>query len=146
MKSPPTWILVADAGRARLFTLRPGRNRLVAERDWVDPAGRLPDREQTSSLGGRKSGSGGPVGTLAPATSPADHAAERFAHDLADTLEEGRVSHAYKDLVLVAPPQFLGLLKGELGTEVSRTVRHAIGKDYTQLPPDKLWAQLSPVL
>lgn len=88
----PTWILVADGVRARLFS------------------------------------------PIEPHTSPEDKVAERFARELNEVLERGRVNHQYERLILAAPPHFFGTLQHSLGNQVRDCVVGHLGKDLTTLP------------
>ncbi len=49
-------------------------------------------------------------------------------------LEKGLLEHQYEQLMLVAPPHFLGTLKGTVSTQVSKHIEATLDKDYTSLP------------
>lgn len=55
----PTWILVADAARARLFRIERPRGPLIEEADFVHPGERLPEHELGGDDPGRVRGPGG---------------------------------------------------------------------------------------
>ena len=64
--------------------------------------------------------------------------AARFAGELNDVLERGRVEHRYERLILVAPPRFLGALHNALGKQVSSCVVAQLDKDIVTLPATEI--------
>ena len=149
------WILVCDAGRARLF-VDDGRGRAYRLVQAFDhPEGRAHVRDLTSDAEGRKP-NGGSRGSGAhersegfygrpgasPDTDPRDVEAQKFARLLAAALEKGLANRAYDGLVLAAPPRFLGLLRSALDEQVRRHVDGTVGKDLTGLDPHELGEKL----
>jgi protein required for attachment to host cells len=131
------WILVSDASRAKLFSAE------LREDDWSlvqtfeHPEGREPGREiGPTAAPGRMLKSKGPGGrhtALEAHTSPKEAEAERFARQLAGYLEDAVARRQFDYLVLVAPPHFLGVLKGALGRQTTKHVRRAVDKDFSML-------------
>ena len=70
---------------------------------------------------------------MEPHTTPKQAEAERFAQHLAQYLEKGTARRAFDALVLVAPPHFLGTLKGSLGRQAARQLRVSVDKDLSML-------------
>jgi protein required for attachment to host cells len=152
------WILVSDASRAVLLRTKekdkPGLN--VVGR-FEHPDSRARARDLVSDANGRK-----PVGPppavrvgphgawgrpgAEPDTEPKEVEAKRFAHELADVLERGLAAHEYKELMLVAPPHFLGLLKDVVSEQVSKHIHSTVDKDYTLLEVWDLEERLYPKL
>ncbi len=143
MDQKTTWCLVCDASRAHLFrTKPPGRPyELIASFDHpasrahvsdlvADTNGRMPagGTRGVGVLGSRPGGVHGRPGAE-PDTDPKDVEAQRFARDLAATLERGLDAHAYEALVLVAPPRFLGLVKATVSSQVAKRLEETIDKD-----------------
>src|SRR5688572_14415331 len=133
-----TWIVAADSSRARFLQVA-GRERLVEIDDLINPGGRMDDREMISDAHPRFSGHGG-VGkpgartTSGPGsdrqeTSAQEHATDLFAKRVGDYLDKARTEHRYDELVIVAPPKFLGALRKELGKEVEKLVVDELPKD-----------------
>lgn len=146
---PKTWILVADRSRARLFAAEVDRTLRELE-NRVDPEGRARNRELVSDRASRMPEMPGrPRGAL-EAAAPDRHAAEQFARSLAQTLEHGRTQHACERVVLVAPPEFLGLLRIAIGEHAAAMIVAEIGKNLTERSPeeirdclpDHLWSNL----
>ena len=122
-----TWIIAADSSRARVLQVA-GRERLVEVEDMVNPGGRMDDRELTTDAHPRFRGTSGP-GSDRQETSAQEHETELFAKRLGDYLDKARTDHRYDELVVVAPPKFLGLLRKKLGKEVEKLVVDEVPKD-----------------
>ncbi|MEQ8816463.1 MAG: host attachment protein [Thalassobaculum sp.] len=139
MAKPVTWIVVADAGRAKVYEAVGG----IAARSWKRrhemTAALPPSRDIDSDRPGRSFDSGGPGRhAMEPPTDPHEHAKERFARDVMQTLDDGRRHEAFQDLVVVAAPAFLGDLRSKMPDRLRDRVRHEVDKDYSKLPEDEL--------
>jgi protein required for attachment to host cells len=119
-----TWIVAADASRARVLQVA-GPQRLVEVDNLLNPEGRLEDREINTDARGRFSG--GHTGE--DNVGAAEHRTELFAKRLGDYLDKARTQQRYDELVLVAPPKFLGMIRKELGKEVEKLVADQVPKD-----------------
>jgi protein required for attachment to host cells len=123
-----TWIVAADASRARILQVTDPEHRLSEIDDLYNPAGRLSDREMVSDAEPRFRGSSGPASDR-EAKGAVDHEVEVFAKQIGDYLDKARTSHRYDRLHLIAPPRFLGQLRKELGKEVEKLVAGELPKD-----------------
>lgn len=138
-----TWIVVANAGRARLFS-RLGRTRRLAEiGDMVNTAVRLRTEATESDALGQHAASksrhsvGAPTqpSGYEPHQTPAEHQTEGFARSIAHHLRDARLQGRYAHLILIASPEFLGVLRKQLDTNLSTRILAQIAKDYTQCTP-----------
>jgi protein required for attachment to host cells len=66
----------------------------------------------------------------------------RFAKLIADRLEAGRVANAFERVILVASPEFLGLLREQLGAPLQSRVTFTLDKDYVTQTPEEIRARL----
>jgi protein required for attachment to host cells len=131
-----TWIVAADASRARILQVA-GRQRLNEIETLINPEGRMNDRELTTDANPRLHGPGGiqgndrsSAGTSArEEPSAVEHAVDVFSKRIGDYLEKARTDHRYDQLVLVAPPKLLGKVRKELGKEVEKLVLDEVPKD-----------------
>lgn len=135
MKLARTWILVADGGRAHVLERLGAAHQLAAVDDMVFEA-ELP---RTSELGSDR-----------PGRSFQSNGAKRHAHtarrDLHDALEDAFVQRLvatlaaaqtaarFDQLVLIAPPRALGVLRQQLTNALRAVVRGEIDKDLTKSP------------
>ena len=148
-----TWIVAADASRARILQVRDREQRLADIEDFYNPAARLHERDMVSDAAPRFDGHGG-VGKpgASPTSGPAsdrdakqgavEHEVEVFAKRLGDYLDKARTSHRYDRLHLIAPPKFLGQLRKELGKEVGKLVAAELPKDLSWLSGRELEQKL----
>lgn len=93
-----TWIIAADASRARILQVMDRDARLAEVEDFLNP----------------------------PA--PSEHATDLFVKRVSDYLDKARDDHRYDRLHLVASPKFLGQLRKELGKEVQKLVTDELPK------------------
>jgi len=111
------WIIVANRSTARIFAHRAGHGTVERE-TLLCPGARQPEREMLTGAPGR---SHDRMGAARHAMEPRTHVEEqvthRFAQQVADDLEAGRNGQAYRNLVLVAGPEFLGELRSALSTQ-----------------------------
>jgi protein required for attachment to host cells len=136
-----TWILAADASRARILQVMDRERRLEEIEDLYNPGGRLHERDMTSDAEPRLRGTDGP-GSDREAKGAVDHEVETFAKAIGDYLDKARTSHRYDRLHLVAPPKFLGQLRKELGKEVGKLVTDEMPKDLSWLNARELEKRL----
>jgi protein required for attachment to host cells len=126
---PTTWIVAADASRARILQVA-DRERLVEVEDLVNPEGRLHNREINTDAKGRFAGPDRPGGHSSDDEErTVDYYNGIFAKRIADYLESARTQHRYDRLVLVAAPKVLGMMRKELGKEVEKLVMDELDKD-----------------
>jgi protein required for attachment to host cells len=144
-----TWILVAHKAGARFFENQgPGKGLELIE-EVEHPEGRERDREIDSDRPGRsfRKDSGDPRrAAMSRSESPQERAAADFARELAQKLQHGRAQNEFQRLVLVAPPQFLGLLRSALDGPTSQLVVGSLDKDLAASKKAELEEQLGEVI
>ena len=118
-----TWIIAADSSRARILQVLDREQHLQEIDDLLNPQGRMQDRDLTTDAHPRRDGS------VREEPSAVEHSVERFTKRIGDYLEKARNEHRYDELVLVAPPAFLGSMRKELGKEVGKLVAKEMPKD-----------------
>ncbi|MDO9268303.1 MAG: host attachment protein [Methylobacter sp.] len=133
-----TWILVADTTRARVFTADTPSSPLEEIEDLSHTEGRLHDREITSDLPGRLKSVAGGRHALEQPTDPKKHKIDNFAHRIAQYLENAHNQNRFEQLLIVAPPSFLGLLRSHLPEQIKKLVRFELGKEITALSADDI--------
>jgi protein required for attachment to host cells len=134
-----TWILVADEFRARLFTAQAHDGKLDEIADITHPEGRMHDREMTRGhLPTVQESVGNARHAIEPHTTLRDKEAQEFARELSDLLEHGRTTNAYDELMIVATPHFLGMLRSTIGKDVSRLMVKSVGKNATRSTPEEI--------
>jgi protein required for attachment to host cells len=126
-----TWILVADNTQARIFTAESPSSALEEIEGLAHTEGRLHDREITTDLPGRIKSADGSRHALEQATDPKKHEADNFAHSIAKFLEDAYNDNQYTQLLIIAEPSFLGLLRLCLPEQVKKHVCFELDKNIT---------------
>jgi len=146
-KFKTTWILIADASRARILKndgpglgidaidgmMFEGENRRVQ-----DIMADKPGRSYDTAGGGRHA---------MEYKSDAKHEDERaFAETLISALQEAHDRKDYDQLILIAPPKMLGDLRAASPAALKAVTCAEINKDLTQIPNGEMADHLKDVL
>jgi protein required for attachment to host cells len=147
MPGKTNWIVVADASAARIFLLAGPRQRISLEPVRELAADVKSSREIASDRPGRTHDRAG-YGRHAeePPTDPKRYAKASFAREIAQLLDDERRRNSFAQLTVVAPPQFLGDLRGAMSGELRALVETEINKDLTKLSVHELTPQLQDLL
>lgn len=148
MRRPETWVMVADASRARLYRVDFAERRLEVVHEDETLRTRAKAGDIVTDRQGSRQDSGGPGqrSGFEPETDPKRHEKARFAARAAAEIEAAANAHRFEQLVLVAAPQMLGDLRAELSGPVSSRITREIAKNLAPLGPRELEAQLGPEL
>jgi len=144
MKTTTTWFVVADGGRAHvLVNIGPGKDLYpIPEKALTHPM--LAGRDIMSDRPGRTFDS---VGRgrhhKEPRTDPRKVEKRNFAQKIATLLDDGLNQGEFERLVIVAPPEELGLIRAELSPAVSRRVSAELNKDLAGLSQSEIMSRLS---
>ncbi|TQV64271.1 MAG: host attachment protein [Halothiobacillaceae bacterium] len=148
-----TWVVVADAARARFFSVEenPGAHEgsqfapsgavpagaLVEFKDLSHPDSLKKASEMASDAPGMSSVSGmhSKFGMDEKVT-PKEEEAIRFAKEIAEHLKHEIAS--YDRLYVVTPPHFLGLLRADLDKAVHDKVVGELRKELTHFPAEQI--------
>lgn len=142
------WVVVADSTRARIFNVDSSSAPLSEADGLASPEGRLHDRDITSDLPGRSfdSSKAGGRHAMEPTTDPKHELAVEFARTIARHIEAGRVKRHFEQLVLVAAPSFLGLLREQLSNTCRKLVAYELNKNLVQHTPEDIRSHLPRLL
>jgi protein required for attachment to host cells len=142
-----TWVVVAHRAGARILEHRiPGKGlKLVTQ--VQHEAGRLKNSEINTDRPGRAFQRGGEGRSpMATEESAHDRDAASFARELAELVHTGRNENRFAQLVLVAEPRFLGLLRGALDGVTATIVAGTVSKDLAHLDVRDLAPHLENVI
>lgn len=129
-----TRVVVAHQTGARFMEHRPGFGRhLTLVKQLEHPEGRKKSSELDTDRAGASASSGGGTGgggrSMSTEHSAHQHVAAQFAKEIADELKKERAHGEFNDLILVAEPRFLGLLRGSLDSQTAHHVVSSVSKD-----------------
>ncbi len=79
---------------------------------------------------------------MEPRTDPREQMKRGYLEMLADQLDEKLQAGAFDRLVVVAPPQALGMLRGAFSDRVKGAVSGELAKDLTKTPNHELGSHL----
>jgi protein required for attachment to host cells len=148
---PATWIVSANASRARVFAQAHAASPLDEISDLVHEESRMRVHDlETDSPVGARAASDSTHSTSAP-TTPSTYEpkqtqkkreAELFAREVAEYLVKAHNEGRFDKLCLVASPEFLGLLRGLVEPRLHAALSLQIDKDYTHSTPQQLYEQI----
>ena len=155
------WVVVANDAAARIFTLAPpparlnNRNSAGHQNDRMasyslkeieslqHPEGRTKAQDFDADRPGRAFQTAGSMRHgMERQVDPKRQAIISFAKRVADRLESARRQGALQRLVLVAAPEFLGLLRTNLSAELGRITAAEFSLDLAQMKAHEIRAHL----
>lgn len=147
MKSPNTWVLIADGARARLVTAkRSGKTFDISEHAQFS-ADHSPNRDLQRDDKPRVFESQGSTRhAIEPRTDPHRELKRDFAGELARVLEGIVTREHIEALVIAATPVTLGDLRKALSDRVNAVVVGEVDKDLTKVPNADLGSHLRDVI
>jgi protein required for attachment to host cells len=141
------WVLVADRTRARLLHALPkdlGASPTLAA--FVHEAGRLQRRERESDIPGRIFHPGGARSLVEPHEDIEHRESRKFAAKICDYLDQACLEGRFDRLIVVAPPDFLGVLRDEWPEKVRARIVCELGKELAGLTDPQLQARLEEIM
>jgi protein required for attachment to host cells len=129
------WIVVASKTRARIFSAGSSKSVPLTEiYVLVDPASRLHERAVMADRPGRAHDRVGQGRHAMEQYSAKHEGAKRFAARVCAFLEGARRRNRFQSLVLVASPEFAGMLHGRMSPQLRLCVDGEIRKNISALP------------
>jgi protein required for attachment to host cells len=130
-----TWVLVADAYRARFFGAERPASPLSELHDLASPEARLHEGDLVSDKGGRDTNPMAGGHGLGDNRSHKQDIADRFAQQVCDLLESARVAGELSKLYVIAAPAFLGLLRKHQSPSLRQLIAGEIDKSLASQEP-----------
>jgi protein required for attachment to host cells len=146
----PTWIVLADEGRARMLARHEDEGDLVEVDEITDAAAHADNADLRRDAYGRRTPPAGThsgmpgSNTESAGEEKLDHEAELFARRVADHLTQAHRAHRFEQLHVAAAPRFLGRLRQHLDDEVRKCVVEEVDKDLLQLDRRELTLRFFP--
>lgn len=137
-----TWILVANSSFAQIFQTFKAKlfqsnghyqNELKPIHKFYHYQSRLKNSELISDKFGNYQGGVSGHSCFVEASDPKDLEVHKFAHEIADFLNDARLKREYDDLVIISNPHFQGILQNCLNNQTERLITATIGRDYTNI-------------
>ncbi len=138
-----TWLLVADSVRGRVFRADSPTGPITEIVTLAHPEGRLHEQALTSDLPGRTFDRGGQGRhIMEDRISAKEQDNIRFALRIADHLETMRMEGKFERLIIIAPPEFLGILSAKLSDATRKLVSMRVDKNLAQETAKQIRAHL----
>ncbi|AXY43658.1 host attachment protein [Halomonas alkalicola] len=137
-----TYIVVADAARARIFTR--DALKLVEQESLVHAASRLHEGDLVTDRGADVHESTSTTSRSSGGESTArTHEEMIFAKEVAERIYRARVDNTLQKLILVAPPRFLGQLREKIDGPTAKLVIHSLAKDLSKASLEEIQEAVS---
>ena len=135
-----SFLVVANQAEAYIYAVRERGTELQLRHSMANQYGRSDDQDIYTDRQGRQSAPAAQVpGVDAMSRKDAVKVeAERFAGDIADWLEQKRISDDIQHLDIIAEPSFLGKLRDKLSKSLSKQLDVEIPKDVVTASPEQL--------
>lgn len=128
-----TWIVVADAARARIFKTEGAQRHLKEVHDLNHPESQMYSHElRTGGEGAVMDSAGSGMRQPDPQTTTREKHSSHFAKELGNFLQKSRDDNAFTSLILVAEPKFLGRLRDHLDQRTAQLVAESIDKNWAK--------------
>ncbi|MGE4368734.1 MAG: host attachment protein [Burkholderiaceae bacterium] len=129
------WVVVGNGSKILVYAWDAITEPLREQMCLANPDNRLRDHDiDGASVGQSIAGRAG----LAPRHYPKEHQREKFAQQVADALDQGRVKGSYNSLILAVSSPFLGLLSSRLSALTRPRINQSYTVDVTMLPTTEL--------
>lgn len=137
------WILVANQAEAQIYSANRRPGKLILVDSLVDAEGAVRAGDLTSDAPGRVHDRiGAARHAMEPDTGIKDEGRRRFVKKIVGRLKTAHLRGDFDQLVLLAAPAVLGVIRKTLTKELERTVVKVISKDVIGQGVDKVQAQL----
>lgn len=128
-----TWILIAQNSYGSIYELQKQPFSLKLIQRFEHPEGRLKQEELTTDHPGRSKsmGTSGKHG-MGQEVSAREVERRKFVRQLCNHIDLSYEQQKFKELILAAPPEFLGELRNTLPNKILTLVAREIAKDFPQ--------------
>lgn len=136
----PTWLVVADNSRARIFKVDSLKGPIEEIESIVHTEARLHEQDMTSDLPGRGNSNGSGAGGHAyqDEVSPKEQENINFARKIAHELDLARKNNKFRQFGLVAAPAFLGNLRKHFTAQTQKLACFELAKNLSHLTAQEI--------
>lgn len=138
-----TWVVVADSSAARIFIAGSPTSSLEEVASYAHTEGRLHEADLRTDGPGRAFDSvGAGRHAMEPKVRPKEQEAVAFARLIAGHIDKARAKSEIGRLILVAPPEFLGHLRGTLNNDTKKIVEGEYKLNVVRMRAEEVRAHL----
>lgn len=133
------WVLVADASRARLFSINKRTGPLTEIKDWIDEGSRQKIQDMVTDKPGRTFDSVGQGRHVMESNvDPKREEELRFSKFICEQLYDFFQNHGLERLHIAASPSFLGWIREHLHKNLKKKIGSETPKDLTKMDAQKI--------
>lgn len=132
------WIMVANSNDCRIYQYDKNIKSLKLIDEINHPENRLREQDLVSDNSGKFKSYGLIGGSYEPELSHVEIAVDKFAKEMAEKLNTGRIKHLYDGIILLMPSAMGGMLLKHLNKNVLGFVQKSIKKNIMKLSNNKL--------
>ncbi len=125
-----TWVVAAESSRARIFQAESRLKPMKEIEGLAHPESRARVLDINADNAGRsfdRAGQGRHA--MENEVDPKKHEAEMFAKQIAEHLDKARAKGEFEDVIIVAAPEFLGLLRKHVNPITAKMVSKTVSKN-----------------
>ncbi len=138
-----TWILVANQAEAQIYSSKQLSGELTLEKTLTNEEGAAHTRDLISDAPGRAYNRTGPGRHgMEPDTGVKEEGRRKFVKEITELLESTYLKGGFSQLVILAAPAVLGVIRKTLSDGLARIVVKEIPKDVIGQSMDKIQGQL----
>jgi protein required for attachment to host cells len=138
-----TWILVANQSEAQIYSSKRAPGNLMLVETLTHKEGAAHARDLTSDAPGRVHDRTGTARhSMEPSTGVKEEGRRRFVKEMTERLESAHLRGDFDQLVVLAAPAVLGVIRKSLTSRLTRAVVKEIPKDVIGQSTDKIETQL----
>lgn len=133
-----SWLVVCNTNQCTIYQYDKKNKPLIFIKELLHPEAKLKGIDLTSDKPGQYKTRSFTRGSYSPDETPKEMEIERFAQEIAHTLDADRKENAYQHLFIITPPKMHGLIQQHLTESVKALVAQFINKDYTHLTEQEI--------
>lgn len=129
-----TWVVAADAYVCRIYDFYRQPEHFFLVKEITHPENKLKSKDLTADRSGsRPSGKAGRSSAYEQISNPKGVHIDNFSREIAKALDDGRISGAYRELIIALAPKMNGMVGHHMNKRVKDLVSHNISKDLTHM-------------
>lgn len=144
LPNEPTYIVACSGSEAKIFSSQRRFGKWNEVKYLENPGATLREKERSTDRPGRtfdRFGNGRHA--MTQEETGREHELQQFASSLADYLGKAQSSGAFRQLILVAEPTFLGYVRRKLSAPLKRTLCFEVPKNPAGFDTERLRAMFS---
>lgn len=131
-------VITTNTNLCRMYAYDKTKPHLKLLKEINHPENKLRNVDLGSDRPGHYQGSVDARGAYSSRSEMKDVEIDNFSRELAKELNQGRNSHLYDKVILIAPPHMYGLLSQHLNKHVKDLIVNTVQKDIIHLPEHEL--------